>query len=60
MIKYHDWISVNNLLLPKAITWYKQDDKGIPTEPRGAATEFTLPVVSETALSDSFFVKPKE
>jgi hypothetical protein len=60
IIKYHDWSSVNGLLLPKAITWYKKDEKGIPTEPRGGATEFTLPVVSETALSDSFFAKPKK
>ena len=60
IIKYHDWNSVNGLLLPKAITWYQKDNKGIPTKPSGAATEFTLPVLSETALSDSFFVNPKK
>ena len=59
IIKYHDWEKVNNLVLPKAITWYQQDDKGTPTKPRGAATEFTLPLISETVLSDSFFQKPK-
>ena len=60
MIKYHDWEKVNNLLLPKSITWYKQDENGLPTTPRGMATDFTLSVLSETALSDSFFVNPKK
>lgn len=60
IIKYHDWNLVNGFLLPKAITWYQKDEKGNLTEPRGAATEFTLPVISETALSDSFFENPKK
>lgn len=57
IINYNKWENVNGLLLPKAITWYKQDSIGAPTEPRGAATEFTLPLVSNTKISDSFFDK---
>lgn len=57
IIRYNDWIMVDQLLLPKAITWYKQDSIGAPTEPRGAATEFILPLISDTKLSDSFFDK---
>ncbi len=58
IINYNKWENVNGLLLPKAITWYKQDSIGAPTEPRGIATEFTLPLVSNTKISDSFFDKP--
>ncbi len=57
IIRYDNWNNVNGLLLPKAITWYKQDSLGIPTEPRGAATEFSLPLVSDTKVSDGFFEK---
>ena len=60
IIKYRDWKKVNNLLLPKSIIWYKQDEKGLPTTPRGSATEFALLVLSEAALSDSFFANPKK
>jgi hypothetical protein len=58
IIRYNDWNTVNSLLLPKSITWYKQDSLGAPTEPRRAATEFTLPLISDTKISDSFFEKP--
>lgn len=60
IIRYHDWNSVNGLLLPKAITWYKKDEKGTPIEPRGKATEFTLPMLSNTSLETTFYQKPKE
>tara|TARA_R110002073_G_scaffold46960_3_gene127769 strand:- start:77 stop:820 length:744 start_codon:yes stop_codon:yes gene_type:complete len=55
IIRYNDWNSVNGLLLPKSITWYKKDSVGVPKEPRRAATEFTLPLISDTKVSDSFF-----
>lgn len=58
IIRYNSWENVNGLLLPKAITWYKKDENGIPTEPRGNATEFTLPLISQAKLTDSFFDKP--
>ncbi|QNM86032.1 hypothetical protein H9W90_02640 [Polaribacter pectinis] len=58
IIKYNSWENVNGLLLPKAITWYKKDENGIPTEPAKPATEFTLPLISQGKLADSFFENP--
>ena len=60
LIRYNSWEKVNGFLLPKAITWYKKDDKGMPLEPARPATEFRLPLVSQGQLADSFFEKPKE
>jgi hypothetical protein len=45
--------------LPKEITWYKKDENGVPTEPARPATEFTLSLISQAKLADSFFEKPK-
>lgn len=59
-IKYHDWENVNGLILPKSITWYNKDDNGLPSTPRGKALEFTLPLISQGKLADSFFEKPKK
>ena len=58
LIKYNKWENVNGLVLPKELTWYKKDEKGMPTEPARTATEFTLPLVSQGKLADSFFKKP--
>lgn len=58
LIKYSTWENVNGLLLPKEIQWYKKDEKGNPTESEGEPLEFTLPLVSQGKLADSFFVKP--
>ena len=58
IIKYNKWENVNGLVLPKELTWYKKDEKGMPTEPARPATEFTLPLVSQGKLADSFFEKP--
>ena len=60
VIRYDKWENVNGLLFPKEITWYQKDDKGIPTKPRGNSVEFTLPLISQGQLADSFFDKPKE
>jgi len=60
LIKYNKWENVNGLVLPKEITWYKKDDAGNPTEPARPATEFTLPLISQGKLADSFFEKPSE
>lgn len=60
LIKYGEWTNVNGFLLPKSINWYQQDEKGNPTEPAGKPVEFTLPLVSQGELDDSFFMKPKE
>jgi len=58
IIRYNSWENVNGLILPKEITWYKKDDNGNPTEPARVPTKFTLPLVSEAKLADSFFQKP--
>ncbi|WP_298778572.1 DUF6503 family protein [uncultured Polaribacter sp.] len=60
IIKYNKWENVNGLLLPKEITWYKKDENGTPTEPARPATVFTLPLVSQAKLADSFYEKPVE
>tara|TARA_B100000809_G_scaffold178394_1_gene175988 strand:+ start:923 stop:1690 length:768 start_codon:yes stop_codon:yes gene_type:complete len=57
LIKYNKWEDVDGFLLPKEITWYKMDEKGMPTKPEKSATEFTLPLVSKGKLADSFFEK---
>jgi hypothetical protein len=58
MVKYNTWENTNGLFLPEEITWYKMDETGMPTTPDGPATKFTLPLISEAKLADSFFEKP--
>lgn len=58
IIKYNKWVNVNGVVLPKELIWYKQDEKGNPTEPARPATEFTLPLLSQGKLADSFYEKP--
>ena len=58
IIKYDKWTNVNGFQLPKEIVWYKQDENGNPTEPAGKPVEFTLPLLSQGQLADSFFEKP--
>jgi len=60
VIRYNNWNTVDGFLLPKSITWYKKDENGLPTEPRGGATEFTLAIVKEAKLQDAFFDKPNQ
>ncbi|WP_339883199.1 DUF6503 family protein [Polaribacter vadi] len=58
LIKYNKWENVNGLILPQEITWFKKDDAGNPTEPAKPVTVFTLPLISEAKLADSFYEKP--
>ena len=60
LIKYDKWTNVNGFDLPKELVWYQQDDKGNPTKASGKPVEFTLPLVSQGQLDNSFFEKPKE
>lgn len=60
LIRYGEWESVQGLVLPKKITWFKKDEKGQPTEPARPGTEFTLPLIAKTPVTDSFYEKPKE
>jgi len=57
LIKYNKWEDVDGFLFPKEITWYKMDEKEMPTRPERSTTEFTLPLVSKGKLADSFFEK---
>jgi hypothetical protein len=59
-IKYNKWEDVDGFLLPKEITWYKMGEKGMPTKPERPAIEFTLPLISQGKLADSFFEKTVE
>jgi len=60
IIKYNKWKNVNGIILPKEITWYKKDEKGMPTEAARPATVFSLPLVSQGKLADTFYEKPKK
>lgn len=60
VIRYNDWENVNGFLLPKSLTWYKKDEQGNPSEPAREPTVFSLPLLSEASLANSFFEKPKK
>ena len=56
-IRYNNWETVNGLLLPKRIDWYKYENN-LPTEKRNTV-EFTAIKISEKAPDAALFVKPK-
>lgn len=58
IIRYNNWETVNGLLLPKSITWYKKDEKGAPAEPT-KPVEFTKVTVSEKGESSNFYAPKK-
>jgi len=58
IIKYGKWTNVNGLILPSELTWFKQDENGVPTEPARPAAVFTDASISKNSLADSFFSKP--
>ena len=60
IISYNDWENVNGFLLPKSLTWYDKNEEGNPTEPKGEPTMFTLPLISQASLADSFYQKQKK
>ncbi|WP_299715569.1 DUF6503 family protein [uncultured Tenacibaculum sp.] len=55
LIRYNDWENVNGFILPKSITWYKKDDKGVPTEPAGNSIEFSSALITQATMADNFF-----
>jgi len=59
-IRYNDWITIDGVLLPNSLTWYKKDEKGNILEPARSATVFTNQKVSTKKLDESIFHKPKE
>jgi hypothetical protein len=60
LLRYKEWETVNGLMLPKTLHWYKKDEKGQPTEPQGTPTNFTLPLVLKDPVSGGFYDKPTE
>lgn len=60
IIRYNDWENVNDLLLPKSLTWYKKDEQGNPTEPAREPLQFSSVLVTQASLADSFFEEPKK
>jgi len=55
-IRYNNWQTVNGLVLPKSMDWYKYENN-LPTEKRNMV-EFTDVVVSENVPETSMFLKP--
>lgn len=56
-IRYDDWQTINNLALPKSISWYKVED-GQPTELRNTV-EFINVVISEDEPDNAMFTMPE-
>ncbi|MDN3617920.1 hypothetical protein QWY81_00465 [Polaribacter undariae] len=57
MIRYNSWENVNGFVLPKQITWYSKDKDG-KFEPTNKIVDFTMPLISQGKLADSFYEKP--
>jgi len=56
-IRYNNWQTVNGLVIPKSIDWYKVEGN-LPTEKRNTV-EFTDVMLSEKALDKTMFSKPE-
>ena len=56
-IRYNNWQTVNGLVVPKSIDWYKYENN-VPTEKRNTV-EFMDVAISETAPDAKLFVKPE-
>jgi len=56
-IRYNNWQTVNGLVVPKSIDWYKYEN-GVPTEKRNTV-EFTDVLLSEKAPDVKLFTKPE-
>lgn len=57
-IRYEDWMSVSDLVLPKAITWYVYEGRVMRAPKR--TVSFENVTVSEIAKPDGFFKKPEK
>lgn len=60
LIKYGEWESSTGLVFPKEITWYKKDENGQPTEPRGPGVVFTKPIIGNDQLPPKNYLRPSE
>lgn len=59
LIRYENWEVVNELLLPKSISWFKKDSLGAPLEPARPPVEFKNAIISKEVMEDTEFVKPE-
>lgn len=57
-IRYEDWMSVSDIVLPKSITWYVYEGREIKTPKRTVSFENVK--VSEKAKPNGFFKKPEK
>lgn len=57
-IRYDDWQTLEGLILPRSMTWYKSEE-GVITEPKGSA-EFEKVLISAAVFDDSVFQKTRE
>lgn len=57
-IKYSNWQNVNNLILPKTLTWYNYENN-LPTTKRNDL-EFSQIVLTEQQMKTSVFSKPED
>jgi len=55
-IKYDDWQSVNNVILPKSLAWYKLDENGMPVEERNRLVFDKLRITTDP-FTDAVFSK---
>lgn len=55
MIRYNDWEDVNGFLLPKSITWYKEDKESGILNPIEKKVAFTSPLLVKESRSDDFY-----
>ena len=56
-IRYDDWTTIDGIVLPQSMTWYKFED-GKLTEPRSTA-KFDKIKLSSKPYGDTFFAKPE-
>tara|TARA_R110000868_G_scaffold374836_1_gene639306 strand:+ start:468 stop:1274 length:807 start_codon:yes stop_codon:yes gene_type:complete len=56
-IRYNDWMKVNNVVLPKSITWYAYEGKTIK-EPKNTV-QFENIVLSNSAMVKGFYNVPE-
>lgn len=56
-IRYNNWQTVNGLVVPKSVDWYKYENN-LPTEKRNTV-EFTDVVLSENAPDAKLFTMPE-
>lgn len=57
-IRYNDWMEVDDVVLPKSMTWHAYEGKEIKAAK--SAVPFENVVLNDTAKPDAFFAKPEK